>query len=78
MTNPKKQFTPKDLSRIHSSEAKKSNGEVGSDSFTSRVQKNIAAQESSRVLKPSNEVTQRVVAKLMKEAREARMDDDFE
>ena len=81
MSKSKRQFTRQDLSRIHSWEAKKSNGEVGSNSFTSRVQKNIAAQESLGVLKPSKDVMQRVVAKIMKEAREARearMDDDFE
>ena len=78
MTKSKRQFTREDLSRIHSKEAKESNGEVRSDSFTSRIQKNIAAQESSGVLKPSKEVMQRVVAKLMKEASEARMNEDFE
>jgi hypothetical protein len=51
---------------------------VGSDSFTSRIQRTIASQESSGVLKPSNEVMQRVITKLIKDAREAQMDDDFE
>lgn len=75
MEKSKRQFTRQDLSRIHSKEAKKNDGKVGSDSFTSRIQRTIATQESSGVLKPSNEVMQKIVAKLMSEAR---MDDDFE
>jgi RNase P/RNase MRP subunit POP5 len=78
MEKSKQQFTRQDLSRIHSKEAKKNGGKVGSDSFTSRIQRTIATQESSGVLKPSNEVMQRVITKLIKDAREAQMDDDFE
>ncbi len=78
MEKSKRQFTRQDLSRIHSKEAKKNDGKVGSDSFTSRIQRTIATQESSDVLKPSNEVMQRVITKLIKDAREAQMDDDFE
>lgn len=75
MEKSKRQFTSQDLSRIHSKEAKQNGGKVGSDSFTSRIQRTIATQESSGVLKPSKEIMQKIVTKLMNEAR---MDDDFE
>ena len=48
MTKSKTPMTPEAAARIHSREAKKGDGKVEKDSFTSRVQRTVAKNENEK------------------------------